>query len=169
MKKEFLEIGKVVGTHGVRGMIRIEPWADNGAFLKKFNIFYLEDGTSLKLSRITPHGNVVIAAVDGVDSIDAAEKLRNKVLQIKRSDIVLPKGKYFISEILSSKVYNRETGDLIGILSDVFKTGANDVWVISDGDKEYLVPVIDDNNADVDIDNGIIKLTLLKGIMDDEN
>ena len=74
MKKEFLEIGKIVGTHGVRGMIRIQPWSDNGEFLTKFKKFYLNNGqTKIDINKIAPHGNVVIAAVKGVDTIEDAE------------------------------------------------------------------------------------------------
>ena len=59
MKKEFLEIGKIVGTHGVRGMVRIQPWSDNGDFLTQFKKFYLENGKEkLDLSKITPHGGI---------------------------------------------------------------------------------------------------------------
>jgi len=170
MKKEFLEIGKFVGTHGVRGMVRIQPWSDDGEFLTKFKNFYLNNGKSkIEMSKITPHGNVVLAAIKGVDSIEDAEKLRGQVLFIKRSDARLPKGRYFISEIIGSKVFDADSDKLLGILDNVSPTGANDVWHIKDGDKEYLVPAIPDVIVDVNVDNDTIKIRPLKGIFDDEN
>lgn len=170
MKKEFLEIGKFVGTHGVRGMVRIQPWSDDGEFLTKFKKFYLENGkTKIELNKITPHGNVVIAAVKGVDTIENAEKLRNQVLYIKRDDARLPEGRYFVSEIIGAKVYDADSDALLGTLCDVSPTGANDVWHIKNGDKEYLVPAIPPVIIDVNIDTDIIKIRPLKGIFDDED
>ena len=170
MKKEFLEIGKVVGTHGARGMVRIQPWSDDGAFLTGFNNFYLQNGeTKIELSKITPHGNVVLAAVKGACSIEDAEKLRGQVLYIKRADARLPHGRYFVSEIIGAKVFDADSDALLGILTDVSSTGANDVWHIKNGEKEYLVPAIDDVIIDVNIDTDVIKIRPLKGIFDDED
>lgn len=170
MKKEFLEIGKFVGTHGVRGMVRIQPWSDDGEFLTQFKKFYLDNGvTKIEMSKITPHGNVVIAAVKGVDSIEEAEKLREKVLYIKRDDAKLPDGRYFISEIIGAQVFDADSDALLGTLADVSPTGANDVWHIKRGETEYLVPAIPDVIVNVDINNDVIKIRPLKGIFDDED
>lgn len=170
MKKEFLEIGKFVGTHGVHGMVRIQPWSDDGEFLTQFKKFYLDNGvTKIEMSKITPHGNVVIAAVKGVDSIEEAEKLREKVLYIKRDDAKLPDGRYFISEIIGAQVFDADSDALLGTLADVSPTGANDVWHIKRGETEYLVPAIPDVIVNVDINNDVIKIRPLKGIFDDED
>ena len=170
MKKEFLEIGKIVGTHGVRGMVRIQPWSDDGEFLTHFKAFYLERGkTKIELNKITPHGNVVIAAIKGVDSIEDAENLRNKVLYIKRDDAKLPEGRYFVSEIIGASVFDADTDALLGILTEVSPTGANDVWHVKSGEKEYLVPAIPDVIVNVDINSDTIKIRPLKGIFDDED
>lgn len=170
MKKEFLEIGKIVGTHGVRGMVRIQPWSDDGEFLTHFKAFYLECGkTKIELNKITPHGNVVIAAIKGVDSIEDAENLRSKVLYIKRDDAKLPEGRYFVSEIIGASVFDADTDALLGILTEVSPTGANDVWHVKSGEKEYLVPAIPDVIVNVDINSDTIKIRPLKGIFDDED
>ncbi len=169
MKKEYLNIGKIVGTHGVRGMVRIEPWADDGAFLKNFKTFYLDDMTRLEITGITPHGNVVIAKITGVESIEQAEAYRGKILSVRREDAPETDGRYYIEEILGSSVINSETGALLGTLTDVFKTGANDVWQVSNNGKNYLLPVIDDLEIKVDIENEKITLKPLKGIFDDED
>lgn len=169
MKKDFLEIGKIVGTHGVRGMVRIEPWADDASYLKNFSIFYKKDGTPLTLSRITPHGNIVLAAIKDVDTVEKAENFRGEVLSVKREDINLPDGRYLIDEIIGCEVYNSEDGVLLGKLTDVMKTGANDVWQITKDGKDYLVPVIPDVEINVDEENERITLKPLKGIFDDEN
>lgn len=170
MKKEFLEIGKFVGTHGVRGMVRIQPWSDDGEFLTRFKRFYLENGkTKIEMSKIAPHGNVVIAAVKGIDTIEDAEKLRNQVLYIRRDDAKLPDGRYFVSEIIGAQVFDADTDALLGILTDVSPTGANDVWHIKSGEKEYLVPAIPDVIVNVDINTDKVVIRPLKGIFDNED
>jgi 16S rRNA processing protein RimM len=170
MKKEFLETGKIVGTHGVRGMVRIQPWCDSADFLKNFKKFYLQGSMEeIVLKDVKPNGNVVIAAVSGVDSIEAAEKLRNKVILIKREDANLPEGRYFISELIGCAVFDADSGESLGTLTDVSETGANDVWHITRNEKEYLVPAIDQVIVSVDIEQEKIVLRPLKGIFDDEN
>ena len=170
MKKEFLEIGKFVGTHGVRGMVRIQPWSDDGTFLTQFKKFYLENGkTKIEMSKITPHGNVVIAQVKGIDTIEDAEKLREKVLYIKRDDARLPEGRYFISDILGCTVIDADSRTVLGELCDVTETGANDVWHIKKDEKEYLVPAIADVIVDVNPENNLVVIRPLKGIFDNED
>ncbi len=171
MKNKFLEVGKIVGTHGVKGMVRIQLWADNQDFLSTFKRVYLDkDGNeALSLIKASAHGNVCIAAFKGIDTIEAAEKLRNKVVFIARKDAKLPKDRYFIADLIGCKVYDADTNDILGEISDVSETGANDVWHIKNGDKEYLVPVIDDVLVSVDIDSETVIIRPLKGIFDDED
>lgn len=164
-----MKIGKIVGTHGVRGMVKIEPWADNGAFLKNFTVFYLDNKKQLEIMDITPHKNLVLAKIKGVESIEAAEEFRGKELSVLRSEMPELEGRYYIEEILGSRVINNESGETLGELTDVLSTGANDVWQITRNGKDYLVPVIDDLEIKVDIDNSLITLKPLKGIFEDED
>ncbi len=171
MIKDFLETGKIVGTHGVRGMVRVQPWCDDGEFLTQFKFIFTDNfgENKIKVLSAKPHGNVVLMSLAGVDSIEAAERLRGKVIYIKRSDVKLPEGRYFISDILNCSVYDADTNELLGELSDVTETGANDVWHIKRGEKEYLVPAIEDVIVDVNPKNEKIVIRPLKGIFDDED
>lgn len=170
MKKKYLEVGKISGTHGVRGMVRIQPWCDDG-FLQKFKTFYLDTNGAecLICEKIQPNGNVYIAAFTGIDTIENAEKYRNRILYINRDDAHLSRGEYFIQDLMGCRVYNTDDKKILGVISDVSKTGANDVWHITDADREYLIPVIPDVVNKVDIDNEEIFITPLKGIFDDED
>lgn len=170
MKKEFLEIGKIVGTHGVRGGVRLQLWCDGIDFLKGFDTFYL--GEEKKIAFITslkPAGNVAIAQIKGIDSIEAAERVRNTVIYIKRCDAKLPEGRYFISELIGCAVFDGDTNVPLGTLTDVSETGANDVWHVTRDGKEYLVPAIPSVIVSVDVEAEKIVLKPLKGIFDDEN
>ncbi len=171
MKKEFLEAGKIVGTHGVAGMVRIQSWCDSNEFFCKFKKLFLnENGAGeIIVSSSKPHGNVVIAKLKGYDSIDAAETLRNKVVYVNRNQMNLEKGAYLIQDLIDCSVFDIESGAFLGKISDVSKTGANDVWHIENDGREYLIPKIDDIVKLVDIDNEKVLIKPIKGIFDDEN
>ena len=169
--KKYLETGKIVGTHGVKGTLRVQPWCDSGDFLKQFESFYTDkDGINkLNISSVQPHGNVVLINVKGIDSIEKAEALRNKVIYIDRKDVKLPEGRYFIDDLISCTVTDAESGKSLGILTDVSQTGANDVWHITNEGKEYLVPAIEEVIVNVDTETSTITIKPLKGIFDDED
>ena len=171
MKKNFLEVGKIVGTHGVRGMVRIQPWCDSAEFFCSLKKVYLDQNGKDKLNilKSSPHGNVVIASVKGIDSIEEAEKYRNKVIYMDRKDAKLEKGQYFICDLIGINVYDADSDKLLGVICDVSQTGANDVWHIKQEDKEYLIPAIDDVLVSVDIDGEKITIRPLKGIFPDED
>lgn len=168
--KDFLEAGKIVGTHGVRGMVRIQPWCDTGDFLCGFKKLYIKGGEeALTINKIQPHGNVVIAAIKGVDSIELAEKLRGSVLFIKRGDVSLPEGQYFIDDIIGCEVFDVLSGEKLGVISDVSPTGANDVWHIKRDGNEYLIPKIDEVVKSVDITEKKVLISVMKGLFSDED
>ncbi len=171
MKQNYLEIGKIVGTHGVRGMVRIQFWCDSAEFFCKLKKIYLdkEGKSSLKVSTSKPHGNIVIAALKDIDSIEAAEAYRNKIIYMDRKDAGLDEGQYFIADLLGCSVYDADSDKLLGIISDVSQTGANDVWHIKQGDTEYLIPCIDEVVVSVDIDKEKVVIRPLKGIFPDED
>ena len=110
MFKKFIETGKIVGTHGVRGELRIQPWADALDFLLDFKIFYLdaEGKTHLCVSSARIHGNLVLVKVTGVDSMESAEALRNKVIYIDRRDFSITDGSYLIQDLIGCKVYHTD-------------------------------------------------------------
>jgi len=169
--KKYLETGKIVGTHGVKGMVRVQPWSDSGDFLANFKKFYLDNRGErvLLATSVKPHGNIVIIAFKGVDSIEKAEELRNKILYIDRNDVKLPKDRYFIDDLIGCKVLDADTDKQLGVLTDVSQTGANDVWHITNDGKEYLIPAIDEVIVSVDLENTTLIIRPLKGIFDDED
>ena len=172
MIKPFLEAGKIVSVHGLKGEVRVQPFCDSGEFLKKFRKLYFDKKgeKSVKLISVRPHGNVVIMKLEGTDTVEEANLLRGKMLYLKRDDAKLRDGQYFISELIGSKVYDVDNESIFyGKISDVSYTGANDVWHIkSENGKEYLIPAIPPVIIDTDVENETIKIRPLKGIFDGE-
>ncbi len=171
MIKEYLEIGKITGTHGIKGEMRVQPWCDTPDFMKKFKTLYLDKKGEkpLKIS-CRPNGHMVIMKAQGIDTIEEASKYREKVLYMKRSEARLPEGSFFIQELFDCKVIDADDESIIyGTLTDVSETGANDVWHITNEKGEFLIPAIPPVVIDTDVVAGVIKIRPLKGIFDDEN
>lgn len=170
MKKQYLEIGQIVNTHGLKGEMRVDPWCDSPEFLCGFKSFYLKNGDVLKIKQSRPHKNIAIIKADGIDTIEQADAMRKTVLYIDRNDVQLEDGAFFIQDILDCDVVDTDTKQCYGKVTDVIKTGANDVYQITDENgKDYLIPVIDDVIISSDTENGIIEIKPLKGIFDDED
>ena len=155
----------------MRGMVRIQPWCDSPQFFCKLKMIYLDKDGKEKLSvlKSSPHGNVIIAAIKGIESIETAEKYRGKIVYMDRRDADLEDGQYFISDLIGCTVFDADTNKVLGVVSDVSSTGANDVWHIKRNDNEYLIPCIDEVVISVDVDKEEIVIRPLKGIFPDED
>lgn len=171
MKKQFLEAGKISGTHGVRGMVRIQSWCDSNEVFCGFKKLYLDKNGDkfITVNNASSHGTVVIAKIKGIESVEQAEQLRNKVVYVKREQLNIEEGTYLIQDLLQCDVYDADSSKLLGKITDVSKTGSNDVWHITNNTGEYLIPVIDDVVISVDIENEKVVIRPLKGIFDDED
>lgn len=171
MKKQFLDSGKIVGTHGIKGEVRIDPWCDSPEFLCAFKKLWLdENGTEFIEVKSRPHKNITLTKIKGVDTIEAAEKYRGKVVYINRDDINLADGVHFVQDLIDLEVKDADNGKVYGKISDVLRTGANDVYEIKDSDgKTYLAPVIDDVVKEINVNDGYVLIVPMKGIFDDED
>jgi 16S rRNA processing protein RimM len=164
MKKEFLEAGRIVGAHGVRGEVRVELWCDGPAFLLDIPVWYL-DGRPAAVREARAHKRLVLAKLEGVDSVDAAQRLRGKVLSIRRADAPLPAGRFFVQDILGAAVVDDATGAPLGTLKDIWRQSAQEIYVVTDGEgRERLIPNVPEFVRDTDPDAGLIRVTLIEGM-----
>lgn len=172
MPKQFLECGKIVTTHAIKGEVKVQPWCDEPAFLTAFERFYLDrDGAraiEVKSARVS--GNTAIVKLDGIDTVEDAVKLRGKVLYINRDDTSLQPGEYFVQDLIGLDVFDADDqGIHYGRITDVSKTGANDVYHIEKDAKTVLIPAIKSVVISTDIDGGRMLIRPLKGLFDDED
>ena len=168
-KKEFLEAGQIVGTHGVRGAVRLQPWCDSPAQLTPLTKLYWDEGRTPVAVHCRPHKNIALVQIEGVDTVQAASLLRGKVLYLHRSDLKLPQGACFIQDLLGCRVIDADTGEDYGELTFVSATGANDVYRIVDGaGKEYLFPAVKHMIQEISLEEGVIRLLPIPGIFDQE-
>lgn len=168
MRKEFLEAGKVVATHGVKGELRVEPWCDSAGFLTKLKTFYLDAGkTAVPVENSRAHKNLLLVKLKGIDSATQGDLMRGKILYLKRTDVTLPKGRYFIQDLLGMRVENADTSENYGIISDVFSTGANDVYEITGANgAKYLFPAVSEMINTINLETNIMTIRPIRGIFD---
>ena len=161
MKQQYLEAGKITNTHGVRGEVRITPWADSAAFLRGFRTFYI-DGQPVRVLRSRVHKNQLIAQLEGYDDVNAAMTLKNKVIHIDRSDAKLPEGRYFLQDLLGMRVVS-DAGETLGELADVLDLPQGSVYVVR-GAREILIPDVPEFLLNIDAERGEITVHLLEGM-----
>ena len=169
MLLDYLEIGVIVGAHGLQGELRVKPSCDSADFFRQFDTLYYDAaGTKpVRVAGLREHKNLALLRLEGVDTAEAAQRLRNRRLFFRRADARLEEGQYFIAELVGCEVFDAtEPALCYGKLSEVSQPGANDVWHIATPEgREVLIPVIDDVVRQVDIANRRVEIVMLDGLM----
>ena len=162
-----LEVGKIVNTHGLKGEVKIIPWTDYPEVFEDIKEIYLPDGTKLKLKGVKYQKNNIIVKLEGINYIDEAEKLKGKVITADREFLgELEEGVYYVADLIGLSVVTAD-GEEIGKISDVLRTGANDVYIVDMGDgKEVLLPAIKECILSVDVEGGKICVHMMDGLLD---
>lgn len=163
MKLQFLEAGEIVTTHGVRGEVKVLPWADSPEFLLDFNRVVI--GTKeykVQQCRVQKSCNLVKLA--GVDTMEEAQSLRGKIVQVYRADA--PDGLIFAAELVGIQVY--ANGVLIGELTEVLDYPGNKVYVVK-GEYEYMIPAVKAYVLSTDLEENRMEVRLIEGMRTDEN
>ena len=157
----YLEIGKIVNTHGVRGEVKLEPWADTPQQLKTLKALWLE-GKALPILDCRVHGRFVILKLEGVDSVEAAMVLKGKTALADRADLPLPEGSFFIQDMIGLPVIDRD-GKELGRLTEVLDYPAGRVFVVR-GETEHLIPEKGGFFTSLDPSLGHLTAELLEGM-----
>ena len=161
-KKEFIEAGRIVNTHGVAGEVKIEVWLDSPQFFKSFKKLYTKAGEELKVLSARTHKGFVIAKLDGIGDINEAMRLKGKDVSIRRSNAALPKGAFFLQDIIGAKVVD-EDGNEIGTLVEIMERPSSNIYVVK-GETEHLIPAVPEFVMSTDIDSGLVTVRLIEGM-----
>lgn len=168
MVKKYLEIGKIVGTHGIRGELRVEFWSDSAEFYSKFKKLYFNKGKEKITVKSRPHKKIALTKIEGIDTINEADLLRGKILYVDRDEIELEENVYFIQDLIGLTIIDMNTKEVYGKIKDVIETGSNDVYIIkNEEEKEYLIPVIEEVVKKIDMENKEILIVPMEGIFED--
>ena len=167
--EEYFEIGQIVNTSGLKGVLKIKPFTDDIKKFSNLKTIYIKTKNGLKefkIEQVRYVKNMVMLKLAGIDTVEEAEKYRNLYIKILRDqEEELEEGSYYVVDILGCKV-NTDTNQELGKVVDVFQTGSNDVYVVKDEQgKQILLPAIKQVIKNVDIKNKIITVHLLEGLV----
>lgn len=165
-----LEVGKIINTHGLRGEVKIQSWTDSPDVFEDLGYVFVSGkliDQKLTIKQVKYQKNNIIVKFDEINTIEEAERYKNCVLTADRDMLGdLPEGVYYIADLIGLKVQT-EDGTVLGTVTDVFQTGANDVYEVSrPEDKPLLLPAIPNVVRRIDLADGIIVVQLLEGLLD---
>ena len=163
MKQQYLEAGQIVSTHGIRGDVRVLPWADGPEFLTLFDRVYLK-GREYAVEAARIQKTCVLLKLRGVDTMEAAQALRNTVVEVNRDDVELKEGTYFIADLIGLPVFAE--GKQIGKVKEILTMPGNDVYVV-EGQHQYMIPAVKEFLLETNLEEGFIRVKLIEGMRTD--
>lgn len=167
---DLLRVGVIASTHGISGEVKVFPTTDDPQRFKKLKkciLIYKKEKIELDITGVRFFKNLVILRFRQFDNINQVEKYKSAELYVTRENAVeLDEDEYFICDLIGLKAVD-ESGNVIGTVTDVIQTGANDVYEITaDSGKQYLFPAIKECVLGVDLEAGVIKVHVMKGLLD---
>ena len=167
--KQYLEIGKINNTHGLRGEVKMLMWCDGIDYIKQLKTVYLDDEGKkpLNLVSVRQQKNVAILKFAEITNIDSAEELKNRVLYCNRDDAVIDDAHY-LADIIGCAVVDVDTNEEYGKIVDVLNYGASDIYDVELKGKHTLIPAIDDVVVEIDTENQTVRIKPMKGLFDED-
>jgi 16S rRNA processing protein RimM len=169
-KSRLVLIGKITGTHGIKGQLRVVPYSgDSNSILSQSSLILTgAEGESdvFKVAYSSIHGKKVLITLESYDGINQVEHLVGREVYVKREQLPeLPDGEYYWCDLIGLKVITTK-GECLGKLRDIFTAGNNDVYMVKDGDREYLIPAVEDIVTDINLIEGVMTVDPPEGLLD---
>ncbi|HIX59621.1 MAG TPA: ribosome maturation factor RimM [Candidatus Blautia gallistercoris] len=167
--EEFLQVGIISTTHGIKGEVKVFPTTDDAARFEELEYVLLDTGREkrkLEIAGVKYFKQFAILKFKGIDNINDIEKYKGKGLWVPREEAQeLFEDEYYIADLIDMKVF-LEDGSFFGTLEDVIETGANDVYSIRREDgSEVLIPAIHQCILDVDVEQKEMRIHLMDGLL----
>lgn len=167
--QEYLEVGQIVNTNGLKGLLKINPFTDDITRFERLKTIFIEHKKELlefEIESVRYQKKQVLLKLKGIDTIEEAEKYREDYLKINRNkEEKLPEDTYYIVDLIGLDIYT-ENGELLGKLDDIFSTGSNDVYVVKNSEgKQILLPAISDVIKNIDLEQKKIVVNLIEGLL----
>ena len=168
--EQFLQVGVISSTHGLRGEVKVFPTTDDAARFHTLKNVVLDTGREkldLEIQSVRFFKQFVIVKFKGIDNINDIEKYKGKSLFVTRENAVeLEEDEYYIGDLIGMEVYTDDSEERFGVLKDVMETGANEVYIItSENHGEVLLPAIHKCILDIDVEANKMKVHLMEGLL----
>lgn len=166
---EYIKVGRIINTHGIRGELKVFPLTDNLDRFDDLKIVYIGNNKEkVEIEQVKYHKGLAIIKLKEFHNINQVLKFKDDFLYIDVEDKVeLPEDHYFIFDIVDCNVYDTE-GRKIGVVTDVLQYTSNDVYVVKDKEKnkEYLIPAVKEFVVDIDVENKKIIIDPIEGMIE---
>ena len=168
MQLEFITVGQIVNTHGIRGEVKLLPQGVEPDVLEDCGTFYI-GGMPYAPTARRAHKGCLLLKLKGVEDMDAALALKGKTVTIRRADVKLPEGVYFDEELVGLTARDAETGEELGKVEEVLTYPAHKIYAVRGGKDEYLVPAVPAFIARIDVPGGTLDIHMMEGLGTHEN
>lgn len=166
--KQYLEIGKINNTHGLKGEVKMLMWCDGIDYIKQLKTVYLDDGKKpLTLLSARQQKNVAILKFAEITTIETADELKNKVLFCNRDDAKIDEDSHYLADIIGCYVVDVDTEEEYGKIVDVLNYGASDIYDVESWGQHTLIPAIDDIVKEIDTEYQVVRIKPMKGLFDE--
>jgi len=165
----LIVLGKVIRPHGLSGLLRIHSYAaSESAFLDAGKVFLRDtsgETNEYTITYVRPHKNIFLMKLRGLNNFEEAEKHKGADILIGKDALSRKEGEYFWYELIGLRVY-LESGAFVGTLSGILPTGGHDIYVVKAGDKEVLIPAVQDIVKAIELEKGRMVVSDVEGLLD---
>jgi len=166
----LIPVGKIIGTHGIRGLLKVHSFSGNFESLQANHTITLKSQagvlSNFELKSVVPHAGKLLIALAGLDEINLVQPYIGSEICLLRSQLPEPEeDEYYWCDLIGLKVVTPE-GIELGTISDIFETGSSDIYVVRGSGREYLIPAIADVVSSVDLKEGRMLVTPLEGLLE---
>lgn len=167
--EKYLEIGKIVNTHGFRGDVKAQAWCDIPEVMTELDVVYRRvkgEYVELKVEKSSVHKGMVLLKLEGIDDFDKANALREEVIYADRDDIVRDEGSFFIADLVGLDVIDVDSGRVYGKLKEVLQYGIHDIYSVDTDKGEALIPAVEEFVKKISLEEGIF-VKPIEGMFDE--
>jgi 16S rRNA processing protein RimM len=169
---EFLAVGKLLRPHGVSGEMRFAIWTDFPERLQPEVIVYVGKAYQpVRIKRLRGHSTDPLIAFAEFNDREEVGQFRNQVVYVRTADLPpLADGEIYLHQLIGLQVVQDEDEALLGMITEVLETGANDVFLVRrENGTDLLVPDIDSVILKIDLEKGQVRVHLLPGLLPEDS
>jgi 16S rRNA processing protein RimM len=165
--KEYIKVGKIVNTHGVKGCVKCVPLTDDAERFEELEYVYTEkDNVKRKIEDVWFRKGIVYIMLENINDMNTAESFKDTFISILEDQLrELPEDSYYIFDLEGMEVYSAE-GEYLGKVNVVYQTGANDVYEVVNKNKSFLIPAVKDVVKEVNIENNRMVINVIEGLLE---
>ncbi len=167
--KEYIELGQFVKVHGINGELKLYPWCDDVTFVTKLTRLFLDENGKnqaiIELARTNK--NMCLIKLEGINSVDDAKLFVEKIAYFARKDVKLPKGRFFVQDVLDCDVIDEKTSENYGKIIAITHPSTSDIYEIKNTKGQtFLFPAVSEFLGEINIEERFVKIGPIKGMFD---